>query len=113
MYSKATKFFTSIFDPIVLKLSRKLSGVKKKMWAFFKFGSFTLDSLHVLFLFFQTKCLFSLFRDPGHNLIQNNKTGGINSPLSKPAVSKNLKEDKVVKEKDIEGKLRPGDMVGC
>uniref|UniRef100_A0A5G2RIN6 Cilia and flagella associated protein 70 n=1 Tax=Sus scrofa TaxID=9823 RepID=A0A5G2RIN6_PIG len=58
----------------------------------------------------KTKCLFSLFRDPGHNLIQNNKTGGINSPLSKPAVSKNLKEDKVVKEKDIEGKLRPGDM---
>ncbi|XP_047617675.1 cilia- and flagella-associated protein 70 isoform X2 [Phacochoerus africanus] len=58
----------------------------------------------------KTKCLFSLFRDPGHNLIQNNKTGGINSPLSKPVISKNLKEDKVVKEKDIEGKLRPGEM---
>jgi len=66
-----------------------------------------------LFVSFQTKCLFSLFRDTGHNLIQNNKVGGINSPVSKPVVSKNLKEDKTVKEKDMEGKPRPGDVVGC
>ena len=39
--------------------------------------------------------------------------GGINSPVSKPVVSKNLKEDKTVKEKDMEGKPRPGDVVGC
>ncbi|XP_008580395.1 PREDICTED: tetratricopeptide repeat protein 18 [Galeopterus variegatus] len=58
----------------------------------------------------KTKCLFSLFRDTGHHLIQNNKTGGINSSLSKPVVSKNLKEDKTVKEKDIDGRIRPGDM---
>uniref|UniRef100_F7GPR2 Cilia and flagella associated protein 70 n=1 Tax=Callithrix jacchus TaxID=9483 RepID=F7GPR2_CALJA len=58
----------------------------------------------------KTKCLFSLFRDIGHHLIHNNKIGGINSPLSKPAVPKNLKEDKPVKEKDIDGRLRPGDM---
>ena len=66
-----------------------------------------------MFVSFQTKCLFSLFRDNGHNLIQNNKVGGINSPVSKPVVSKNLKEDKTVKEKDMEGKPRPGDVVGC
>ncbi|XP_042763439.1 cilia- and flagella-associated protein 70 isoform X3 [Panthera leo] len=60
--------------------------------------------------FDKTKCLFSLFRDTGHHLIQNNKIGGINSPLSKLVVSKNLKEDKAVKEKDIEGRPRPGDM---
>nr|XP_035970042.1 cilia- and flagella-associated protein 70 isoform X10 [Halichoerus grypus] len=58
----------------------------------------------------KTKCLFSLFRDTGHHLIQNNKIGGINSPLSKPVVSKNLKEEKTVKEKDMEGRLRPGDL---
>nr|XP_010348835.1 cilia- and flagella-associated protein 70 isoform X3 [Saimiri boliviensis boliviensis] len=58
----------------------------------------------------KTKCLFSLFRDLGHHLIHNNKIGGIISPLSKPAVPKNLKEDKPVKEKDIDGRLRPGDM---
>ncbi|XP_064230362.1 cilia- and flagella-associated protein 70 isoform X2 [Aotus nancymaae] len=58
----------------------------------------------------KTKCLFSLFRDTGHHLIHNNKIGGINYPLSKPAVSKNLKEDKPVKEKDIDGRPRPGDM---
>lgn len=46
-------------------------------------------------------------------MIQNNKIGGINSPLSKPIVSKNLKEEKTVKEKEMEGKLRPGDLVGC
>ncbi|OWK07459.1 CFAP70, partial [Cervus elaphus hippelaphus] len=57
-----------------------------------------------------TKCLFSLFRDTGHSLIQNNKVGGINSPVSKPVVSKNLKEDKTVKEKDMEGKPKPGDV---
>lgn len=54
-----------------------------------------------------------MFRDTGHHLIQNNKIGGINSPLSKPIVSKNLKEEKTVKEKEMEGKLRPGDLVGC
>nr|KAF6303555.1 cilia and flagella associated protein 70 [Myotis myotis] len=43
----------------------------------------------------KTKCSFSLFRDTGHNLLHNNKVGGINSPLSKPVVSKNLKEDKI------------------
>uniref|UniRef100_A0A8C8Z6W0 Cilia and flagella associated protein 70 n=1 Tax=Prolemur simus TaxID=1328070 RepID=A0A8C8Z6W0_PROSS len=57
----------------------------------------------------KTKCLFSLFRDTGHHFIQNNKIGGINSPLSKQVVSKNLREDKTVKEKDIDGRLRPGD----
>ncbi|KAF5929059.1 hypothetical protein HPG69_015532 [Diceros bicornis minor] len=60
--------------------------------------------------FDKTKCLFSLFRDTGHHLIQNNKVGGINSPFSKPVVSKNLKEDKTVREKDIEGRPRPGDV---
>ncbi|XP_042546127.1 cilia- and flagella-associated protein 70 isoform X3 [Dipodomys spectabilis] len=60
-------------------------------------------------VFEKTKCLFSLFRDTGHhNMIHNNK-GGINSPLSKP-VAKNLKEDKTVKEKDIDGKPRLTDM---
>ncbi|XP_039091109.1 cilia- and flagella-associated protein 70 isoform X3 [Hyaena hyaena] len=58
----------------------------------------------------KTKCLFSFFRDTGHHLLQNNKIGGINSPLSKSVVSKNLKEDKVVKEKDIDGRPRPGEM---
>nr|XP_025706355.1 cilia- and flagella-associated protein 70-like isoform X1 [Callorhinus ursinus]XP_025706356.1 cilia- and flagella-associated protein 70-like isoform X1 [Callorhinus ursinus] len=58
----------------------------------------------------KTKCLFSLFRDTGHHLIQNNKIGGINSPLSKPVVSKNVKEEKTVKEKDMDGRLRPGDL---
>ncbi|XP_032325753.1 cilia- and flagella-associated protein 70 [Camelus ferus] len=58
----------------------------------------------------KTKCLLSLFRDAGHHLIQNNKIGGINSPLPKQVASKNLKEDKAVKEKDMEGKSRPGDV---
>ncbi|XP_063526558.1 cilia- and flagella-associated protein 70 isoform X6 [Pongo pygmaeus] len=58
----------------------------------------------------KTKCLLSLFRDIGHHLIHNNKIGGINSLLSKQAVSKNLKEDKLVKEKDIDGRPRPGDV---
>nr|XP_031538139.1 cilia- and flagella-associated protein 70 isoform X4 [Vicugna pacos] len=58
----------------------------------------------------KTKCLLSLFRDTGHHLIQNNKIGGINSPLPKQVASKNLKEDKAVKEKDMEGKSRPGDV---
>ncbi|XP_032698979.1 cilia- and flagella-associated protein 70 [Lontra canadensis] len=58
----------------------------------------------------KTKCLFSLFRDTGHLLTQNNKIGGFNSPLSKPIVSKNLKEEKTVKEKELEGRLRPGDL---
>ncbi|XP_048194975.1 cilia- and flagella-associated protein 70 isoform X1 [Perognathus longimembris pacificus] len=60
-------------------------------------------------VFEKTKCLLSLFRDTGHhNMIHNNK-GGINSPLSK-TVAKNVKEDKTVKEKDIDGKPRPTDM---
>nr|BAB64444.1 hypothetical protein [Macaca fascicularis] len=58
----------------------------------------------------KTKCLLSLFREIGHHLIHNNKIGGINSLLSKQAVSKNLKEDKPVKEKDIDGRPRPGDV---
>ncbi|XP_012518672.1 PREDICTED: cilia- and flagella-associated protein 70 [Propithecus coquereli] len=58
----------------------------------------------------KTKCSFSLFRDTGHHLVQNNKIGGITSPLTKQVLSKNLKEDKTVKEKDIDGRLRPGDM---
>uniref|UniRef100_A0A8C6BH99 Cilia and flagella associated protein 70 n=1 Tax=Monodon monoceros TaxID=40151 RepID=A0A8C6BH99_MONMO len=58
----------------------------------------------------KTKCLFSLFRDTGHNLIQHNKIGGINSPVPKPVISKNLKEDKTVKEKDMEARPRPGDV---
>lgn len=33
--------------------------------------------------------------------------------MSKPIVSKNLKEEKTVKEKELEGRLRPGDLVGC
>ncbi|XP_040831876.1 cilia- and flagella-associated protein 70 isoform X2 [Ochotona curzoniae] len=57
----------------------------------------------------KTKCLSSLFRDTAHHLIQNNKIGGINSPLAKAVVSKNLKEDKTVKEKDIDGKFKPTD----
>ncbi|XP_033622434.1 cilia- and flagella-associated protein 70 isoform X2 [Fukomys damarensis] len=58
----------------------------------------------------KTKCLFSLFRDTGHHLIQNNKTGAVNSPVPKSVVSKTLKEDKAVKEKDTDGKLKPGDV---
>ncbi|XP_057642503.1 cilia- and flagella-associated protein 70 isoform X2 [Chionomys nivalis] len=60
-------------------------------------------------VFEKTKCLFSLFRDTGHHLAHNNKAGGLNSPLSKP-VSKNLKEEKAVKDKEIEGRARPGDL---
>ncbi|XP_005699258.1 PREDICTED: cilia- and flagella-associated protein 70 [Capra hircus] len=80
-------------------------GVKKIRGAFHVYPY--LDST----VYEKTKCLFSLFRDTGHNLIQNNKVGGINSPVSKPVVSKNLKEDKTVKEKDMEGKPRPGDVL--
>uniref|UniRef100_A0A8C5LEC6 Cilia and flagella associated protein 70 n=1 Tax=Jaculus jaculus TaxID=51337 RepID=A0A8C5LEC6_JACJA len=57
-------------------------------------------------VFAKTKCLFSLFRDTGHHLSHNNKVGGLNSPLSKP-VPKNLKE---VKEKDMDGRPRLGDV---
>ncbi|XP_004701470.1 cilia- and flagella-associated protein 70 [Echinops telfairi] len=53
-------------------------------------------------VFEKTKCLFSLFRDTGHHLIHNSKGGGTFSPQSKPTVSKNLKEDKVIKEKDMQ-----------
>ncbi|XP_021555235.1 cilia- and flagella-associated protein 70 isoform X2 [Neomonachus schauinslandi] len=79
-------------------------GVKRIRGAFHVYPY--LDST----VYEKTKCLFSLFRDTGHHLIQNNKIGGINSPLSKPVVSKNLKEEKTVKEKDMEGRLRPGDL---
>ncbi|XP_043782664.1 cilia- and flagella-associated protein 70 isoform X4 [Cervus elaphus] len=79
-------------------------GVKKIRGAFHVYPY--LDST----VYEKTKCLFSLFRDTGHSLIQNNKVGGINSPVSKPVVSKNLKEDKTVKEKDMEGKPKPGDV---
>ncbi|XP_031217130.1 cilia- and flagella-associated protein 70 isoform X2 [Mastomys coucha] len=60
-------------------------------------------------VFEKTKCLFSLFRDTGHHLVHNNKAGGLNSPLSKP-VSKNLKEEKPGKDKDIEGRPRLGEL---
>ncbi|XP_075390448.1 cilia- and flagella-associated protein 70 [Tenrec ecaudatus] len=53
-------------------------------------------------VFEKTKCLFSLFRDTGHHLLHNSKGGGIFSPQSKPTISKNLKEDKVIKEKDMQ-----------
>ncbi|XP_057386438.1 cilia- and flagella-associated protein 70 isoform X3 [Balaenoptera acutorostrata] len=79
-------------------------GVKRIRGAFHVYPY--LDST----VYEKTKCLFSLFRDTGHNLIQNNKIGGINSPMSKPVISKNLKEDKTVKEKDIEARPRPGDV---
>ncbi|XP_028614393.1 cilia- and flagella-associated protein 70 isoform X1 [Grammomys surdaster] len=60
-------------------------------------------------VFEKTKCLFSLFRDTGHHLVHNNKAGGLNSPLSKP-LSKNLKEERLGKEKDIEGRARLGEL---
>ncbi|XP_040591871.1 cilia- and flagella-associated protein 70 isoform X2 [Mesocricetus auratus] len=61
-------------------------------------------------VFEKTKCLFSLFRDTGHPLAHNNKAGGLNSPLSKP-VSKNLKEEKQPsKDKEMDGRARPGDL---
>ncbi|XP_058154990.1 cilia- and flagella-associated protein 70 isoform X3 [Dasypus novemcinctus] len=71
-------------------------GVKRIRGAFHVYPY--LDST----VYEKTKCLFSLFRDTGHNLIQNNKIGGIISPQSKPIISKNLKEDKIVKEKDLQ-----------
>ncbi|ELK32416.1 Tetratricopeptide repeat protein 18 [Myotis davidii] len=64
-------------------------GVKRIRGAFRVYPY--LDSM----VYEKTKCSFSLFRDTGHNLLHNNKVGGINSPLSKPVVSKNLKEDKI------------------
>ncbi|XP_027624701.1 cilia- and flagella-associated protein 70 isoform X2 [Tupaia chinensis] len=79
-------------------------GVKRIRGAFHVYPY--LDST----VYEKTKCLFSLFRDTGHHLIHNNKIGGINSPLSKSGVSKNLKEDKTVREKDIDGRLKPGDV---
>ncbi|XP_019601567.2 cilia- and flagella-associated protein 70 isoform X1 [Rhinolophus sinicus] len=64
-------------------------GVKRIRGAFRVYPY--LDSV----VYEKTKCLFSLFRDTGHHLIQNNRIGGINSPLSKTVTSKNLKEDKI------------------
>ncbi|EPQ06780.1 Tetratricopeptide repeat protein 18 [Myotis brandtii] len=64
-------------------------GVKRIRGAFHVYPY--LDST----VYEKTKCSFSLFRDTGHNLLHNNKVGGINSPLSKPVVAKNLKEDKI------------------
>ncbi|XP_038166003.1 cilia- and flagella-associated protein 70 [Arvicola amphibius] len=78
-------------------------GVKRIRGAFHVYPY--LDST----VFEKTKCLFSLFRDTGHHLAHNNKAGGLNSPLSKP-VSKNLKEEKAVKDKEIDGRARPGDL---
>ncbi|XP_032773364.1 cilia- and flagella-associated protein 70 isoform X2 [Rattus rattus] len=60
-------------------------------------------------VFEKTKCLFSLFRDTGHHLVHNNKAGGLNSPLSKP-LSKNLKEERTGKDKDIDGRPRLGEL---
>ncbi|XP_007938900.1 LOW QUALITY PROTEIN: cilia- and flagella-associated protein 70 [Orycteropus afer afer] len=79
-------------------------GVKRIRGAFHVYPY--LDST----VYEKTKCLFSLFRDTGHHLIQNNKVGGIISPQSKPIISKNLKEDKTVKEKDMVGRARTGDV---
>lgn len=75
-------------------------------------GFLYLLVIHCILFVFQTKCLFSVFRDTGHNLIPNNKIGGVNSPLSKPVISKNLKEEKIVR-KNMEERPRPGDVVGC
>ncbi|XP_013372198.1 PREDICTED: cilia- and flagella-associated protein 70 isoform X1 [Chinchilla lanigera] len=58
----------------------------------------------------KTKCLFSLFRDTGHHLIQNNKVGAVTSPLPKSLVSKTPKEDKAGREKDTDGKLKLGEV---
>ncbi|KAM4852021.1 cilia- and flagella-associated protein 70 isoform 1-T1 [Thomomys bottae] len=78
-------------------------GVKRIRGAFHVYPY--LDSA----VFEKTKCLFSLFRDTGHHNMTLNNKGGINSPLSKP-VAKNLKEEKTMKEKDIDGKPRPIEM---
>ncbi|OBS76095.1 hypothetical protein A6R68_17458, partial [Neotoma lepida] len=78
-------------------------GVKRIRGAFHVYPY--LDST----VFEKTKCLFSIFRDTGHHLVHNNKAGGLNSPLSKP-VSKNLKEEKLMKDKEMEGRTRPGDL---
>ncbi|XP_069913921.1 cilia- and flagella-associated protein 70 isoform X3 [Oryctolagus cuniculus] len=78
-------------------------GVKRIRGAFHVYPY--LDST----VYEKTKCLSSLFRDTTHHIIQNNKIGGINSPLAKVVVSKNLKEDKTVKEKDVDGKFKPVD----
>lgn len=79
-------------------------GVKRIRGAFHVYPY--LDST----VFEKTKCLFSIFRDTGHHLAHNNKAGGLNSPLSKP-VSKNLKEEKQpVKDKEADGRARPGDL---
>ncbi|XP_052589458.1 cilia- and flagella-associated protein 70 isoform X1 [Peromyscus californicus insignis] len=78
-------------------------GVKRIRGAFHVYPY--LDST----VFEKTKCLFSIFRDTGHHLAHNNKAGGLNSPLSKP-VSKNLKEEKPVKDKELDGRTRPGDL---
>uniref|UniRef100_A0A8C6GRU3 Cilia and flagella associated protein 70 n=1 Tax=Mus spicilegus TaxID=10103 RepID=A0A8C6GRU3_MUSSI len=78
-------------------------GVKKIRGAFHVYPY--LDGT----VFEKTKCLFSLFRDTGHHLVQNNKAGGLNSPLSKP-LSKNLKEEKPGKDKDTEGRPRLGEL---
>ncbi|XP_006837534.1 PREDICTED: tetratricopeptide repeat protein 18 [Chrysochloris asiatica] len=78
-------------------------GVKRIRGAFHVYPY--LDST----VYEKTKFSFSLFRDTGHHLIHNNKVGGIISPQSKP-VSKNLKEDKTIKEKDM---VKKGKDWGC
>ncbi|XP_072484304.1 cilia- and flagella-associated protein 70 isoform X5 [Notamacropus eugenii] len=53
----------------------------------------------------KTKCLFSLFRDVGHQ----NKMGnvpGINSPQAKPILTKTMKEEKPTKEKDTSSSIK-------
>nr|XP_020861833.1 cilia- and flagella-associated protein 70 isoform X2 [Phascolarctos cinereus] len=53
----------------------------------------------------KTKCLFSLFRDVGHQ----NKLGnvpGINSPLAKPILTKTVKEEKPPREKDTSSSIK-------
>ncbi|XP_062070688.1 cilia- and flagella-associated protein 70 isoform X6 [Lepus europaeus] len=78
-------------------------GVKRIRGAFHVYPY--LDST----VYEKTKCLSSLFRDTAHHIIQNNKIGGINSPLAKVVVSKNLKEDKTAKEKEMDGRFKPAD----
>lgn len=73
--------------------------------------SFACDHC-IFFVCFQTKCLFSLLRDTGHHLIQNNKVGAVTASLPKSLVPKTPKEDKTGKEKDTDGKLKPGEGVG-
>ncbi|XP_074088928.1 cilia- and flagella-associated protein 70 isoform X2 [Macrotis lagotis] len=53
----------------------------------------------------KTKCLFSLFRDVGHQIKLGNLTG-INSSLAKPILTKTSKEEKPSKEKDTSSSIK-------